>query len=102
MEVKERIKQAIKNADYNIDNLDKIISIAYFMGRESKAVEMGDRVKALLSRMRDRANKCRYHNMAHAIIDDDDITSVGVMEILYDHDYSRDETEAFSYDETNV
>lgn len=102
MTVKERIKQAINNADYDVDNLDKIIYLAYIMGRERKAVEMGDRIRALLSRMRDRANKCRYHNLANSIIDDNDITQIGVMEMLYDHEYSCDDTETFGYDETNV
>ena len=49
MTINERIKQAIENFDSETDNLDKIIALAYFIGREEATNEISDKVNAIFA-----------------------------------------------------
>ena len=105
MTIKERVHAALGRECLGMeDGLDKLLSVAYYMGRESKAVEASDKVAELLARMRGRADRCHFHRMAHSVIDDGALSSLrteeGVREFLYDSDYSCWITNEVGGDET--
>lgn len=103
MKCKDRIRQAILSGCLNNDDtMDKLITIAYYMGREAKAKERADEFSALIARMRERADACRYRLMAHSIIDDPSLESSLSREYIYDPDYSCDVTNAFGDDDTSL
>ena len=94
MTVIERIKQAVDNYDCEKDNLDKIIALAYMIGKEKATKEVSDAYSKLLAEQRERAEKCRYHKMAAEIIGD--------KEHLYFGDYDGGMRYTFGSDETEV
>lgn len=104
MKCKERVELALSRMELNADGLDKLLVVAYYMGRESKAVEVSDRLAELLARMRERANGCRFRHLANSVIDDEVLQSEvreGVFrEYVYDSDYSCSITEEVGSDET--
>lgn len=51
---------------------------------------MSDQYRAMIARMRERADACRYKHMAHAVIGDKDY--------IHHPDYSRDMTHMFGDD----
>lgn len=103
MKCKDRVRQAILSGCLNNDDtMDKLITIAYYMGREVKAKERADEFSALLARMRERADACRYNHMANSVIDDPSLESLGSREYIYDPDYSGDITNEFGDDETSL
>ena len=61
---------------------ERLISTAYYMGAESSARAVIDEHR----RQVDRADKCRYHNMASEVIGD---------AFIYDDNYSMDVTNTF-------
>jgi hypothetical protein len=71
-----------------------LIAIAYFMGRESQAREMGDKAKEIFKAQRERAEECRYNNMAMAV--------QGNIDWIYSPDYAEDMTGLFGSDETKL
>ena len=94
MTIKERIKQAIDNMDCDVDNIEKVIALAYYIGREDAAKTTSDMYNDVLAAQIKRANGCRYHNMAMDI--------QGGIHYVYTSDYSGDMTKTFGGDETNV
>ena len=97
MNCKELIMSIIDSPDQNgysmeIDDPRKLIAIAYYMGRESASREVSDMYAALLREQLDRAEKCRYRHMAHAI--------QGDVKYIYHSDYSGTMTGMFGKDET--
>lgn len=95
MTILERIKTAREsNEAYGeADTLNKLIALAYEIGRESATKEVSDDYNALIASMRERANACRYPHMANTIIG---------KAHLYHYAYAGDVTEAFGSDETNL
>ena len=49
MTINERINIAIENFDEKTDNLDKIIALAYFIGRDEAANFILDKVNAIFA-----------------------------------------------------
>lgn len=94
MTIRERVKIALDNCDCEQDNLDKIIALAYYMGREKATREISDKYNAVLAEQRKHAESCRYHKMAAAI--------VGDTHYIYSGDYSGDMTATFGNDETEL
>lgn len=94
MTINERIKKAIKNFDGDTDNIDKIIALAYYIGREDATKELSDKVSAVFSEQKKRVSECRYHNMAMNI--------QGDIDYVYSRDYAQDMTALFASDETNL
>ena len=94
MTILERIKVAREsNEAYgDKDTLNKLIALAYEIGRESATKEVSDDYTTLITSMRERANACRYPHMANAIIG---------KAHLYHYAYAGDITETFGSDETN-
>ena len=85
---------AQKGYDMSIDDPRKLIAIAYYMGRESATREVSDVYSALLRQQLDRADKCRYRHMAHAV--------QGDVKYIYHGDYSGDITSMFGADQTDL
>lgn len=94
MTVIERIGECIRNTDLETDNIEKLICIAYYIGREEATKKISDKYNELIKYQRRRARECRYHNMAMQIIGD--------INYIYSADYAGDVTATFGSDETEV
>lgn len=73
------------------DSIEKLVKIAYYMGREEAAREVSDKYNGHIAEQKQRASECRYHNMAAEIVGDEDY--------IYSGDYAGDFTNTFAYDE---
>lgn len=80
--------------DMESDNLDRLISFAYYMGREEATRQISDQYNALIQQMRARANACRYPHMANRIIGDRDF--------IYSNDYGQAFMSTFGRDKTDL
>ena len=94
MTVRERIKAALENYSADTDNLDKLVALAYLIGREEATKEISDKYSNLLKEQKERAKECRYHNMAAYI--------VGEADYIYSPDYANETNCLFGSDETNL
>lgn len=98
MTIAERVKKIVKDGcdidDGKSASLEKLVYIAYFMGREEAARRVCDKASDLIKAQRQRAKACRYHGMANAIIGDADY--------IFDGDYSGDMTDAFGNDPSDI
>ena len=94
MTINERIKQAIENFNGDTDNIDKIIALAYFIGREDATKVLSDNVNAVFAQQKERAKACRYSKMAMRV--------QGNIDYVYSQDYSQDMKKCFASDVTNL
>lgn len=99
MTVKEKIMNVVfskdqKGYDMEVDDFNKLITMAYYIGREAATKEVSDKYNALIKKQRTRANECRYKNMANKIVGDNDY--------IYFSDYAGTMTDMFGNDETNL
>lgn len=95
MTIINRIRAAVRaEKDMNADTLDKLLSVAYELGRFEATRETSDRYAALIREQNERADRCRYHKLAHEI--------VGDRTYLYSPDYSGDYVTCFGSDETSL
>lgn len=95
MTVLEYINGLVKNGvDMESDTMEKIVYLAYWIGREKATKQVSDDYTAVLSAQIERANNCRYKNMA--------MTVQGGVSYLYHSDYSQSMTTAFGSDETVI
>lgn len=95
MTIKERIMEIVHNKwDMEMDNLEKIVVMAYCIGRESGVREVSDEYRVLITEQRERANKCRYVHMANKII--------GSRDYIYHPDYAGEISAMFGDDETKL
>ena len=94
MTIIERIEKAIKNYDAEKDSIDKVIAMAYFIGREQATKELSDKIAKVFEEQKKRALKSRYHNIAMNV--------QGNISYVYSADYSQGMTESFGSDETEV
>jgi len=78
------------------DNIRKLIAMAYYMGRETATREICDRHNQQMTDMRKRADTCRYHIMANAIIGD------RTADQIYSGDYAGEMMGTFGADEINL
>ena len=97
MTCKELIESIINDPaqkGYSMDEDDarKLIALAYYMGRESAVREVCDQAAAIFAAQINRADQCRYHNLAHNI--------QGGITKIYHSDYSGDFTSTFGSDPT--
>lgn len=94
MTILERVKQIVreKSVDMESDSMEKLVYLAYYIGREEATREVSDRYKELIKGQRERAEKCRYHKMANDVI--------GNGLFVYSGDYAGDMTSMFGRDET--
>lgn len=94
MTVLERIRAAMVRVDYDRDDVDKLIALAYQIGREEATREVSDDYDKLISEQNAKADRCRYRHMAHEI--------VGDKKYIYHSEYAGDITETFGSDETRI
>lgn len=97
MTAKERVYEVVrdsKKVDMDKDSVDKLIMIAYFMGREKAAKEICDEAREIFREQRKRAEECRYYNMAMKV--------QGSNYRIYSSDYSGDFTNTFGNDVTEL
>lgn len=73
---------------------EKMILLAYEIGREEATKEVSDAYTDLLRKIRERADNCRYHHMARGI--------VGDTKYIYHPDYAGRVTEEFGDDRADV
>ena len=89
MSVLDAITADVQRDLQNPDIAD-LLWLAYQIGREDGVREMSDKYRDLIRRMRDRADHCRYHKMAHDVIGDKDY--------IYHPDYAGDMKSMFGGD----
>jgi hypothetical protein len=94
MKAKDLIKNVVSSCDLNSDSVEKLIALAYYMGREEATREISDKYNALIKAQHDRANACRYRCMANKIVGDQDH--------IYSGDYAGEITNLFGGDETQL
>ena len=93
--LRTRVKEAVDNPkDMEGDSLDKLLAIAYYMGREEATREVSDKYNAHLAAQHERAEACRYYKMAAAI--------VGPEKFLYCPDYAGEMSATFGNDATEL
>lgn len=93
--VRDRIKEAVyADKDMEQDSLNKLLALAYYMGREEATKEVSDQYNAVLAEQRKRAEACRYYNMATKII--------GNVKAVYSSDYAGEMTLTFGDDPTEL
>lgn len=100
MTIKDRVT-TIMTSQHNWDDdehtpatVEKMIAMAYYMGREMATREISDQYNALIAAQRERANACRYSKMANAIIGDQDY--------IYSDDYRGEMTSTFGNDTADI
>lgn len=94
MTVLEKVRQCVENLDCEKDTAEKLIALAYYIGKEEATREVSDSYKKLLKDQRSRAENCRYKHMAAKIIGD--------QKYIYFPDYAQDMTGLFGSDKTEV
>ena len=48
MTIKERVMHCVENLDCEKDNIEKLVALAYFIGKEEATKNVSDAVKALI------------------------------------------------------
>lgn len=94
MTVLQRIKQAVNNLDCSKDDVNKIIALAYMIGKEEATRTVSDEYKKLIKEQRKRADNCRYKHLANKII--------GEQNYIYFGDYDNAMTGLFGSDDTTI
>lgn len=92
MTVIERVKECVKNLECEKDSIEKVIALAYYIGKEEATREVSDAYTKLIREQRKRADKCRYKHMAHEVI--------GSQNYIYFGDYDMAMTGIFGSDPT--
>lgn len=87
--VYERFYEAMHKGYENQNDVDKVISYAYEMGRHHAAREVSDRATEKFKEILKRADECRYYKMAHKVAGDFD-PFTGNSGFVYSSDYSGD------------
>ncbi len=95
MTVKERVLETLNVVDMDCDSYEKLIAMAYYMGRERATREICDKHNARMKKIKERAKSCRYWKMAEKVLGEE----AGE---IYSADYAGDMTETFADDETEL
>jgi ABC-type Fe3+-citrate transport system substrate-binding protein len=96
MTVIERINLAVSSGNYEHDNIDKLISLAYHIGKEIATREVCDKHTKIFNECRERAKHERYYNIANRVLGN--INN----DVIYHPDYAMDMKSTFGSDETNI
>lgn len=94
MTILQRIKAALNDFDCSRDDLNKIIALAYYIGKEEATRQVSNEYVQLIKEQRTRADNCRYKNLANKII--------GEQNYIYFGDYDQAMTGLFGSDETEI
>lgn len=96
MTMNERVKEAIKNCNYDdASDVNAVIAYAYWLGRHKATREICDEAKEIYNEQKERAEKMRYHNMAMNVLQ-------GSVHLNYHDDYSSTYVDEFGSIETDV
>lgn len=91
MTYREKIMDIVnQNVDLDQDSLEKVIKIAYMMGRESATKEVSDLYRDHIAAQQARAKACRYSHMAETVVGDETY--------IYTPDYAGEFTAEFGGD----
>lgn len=94
MTIVERINAIINNdVDCEKDSVEKLVYLAYFIGREEACREVSDLYRKHLLNQNARAQECRYHKMVDKILDNKS-------GFIYHSDYAQTMKTMFGNDET--
>lgn len=96
MTIYDRVQQLVngdRKVDMETDSLDKLICMAYWIGREEATRATSDAYAAHMAAQTERAKTCRYHRMALDILQNG-------KGYIYMSDYRKDMTASFGSDET--
>jgi hypothetical protein len=93
--VRETVARIVHEADFENDEIGKIIAMAYYIGRESVAKKLCDEHSRRVSKARTKAGRMRYHRMINSVLN-----AMGG-DIIYSPDYSGDMTATFGSDEVS-
>ena len=98
MTILERVKDVL-TSEFPMDEdapatVEKMILLAYYIGREEAARQVSDMYAAHIREQRERADQCRYRHMAQAV--------VGPENYLYSPDYAQEMTETFGSDPADI
>ena len=98
MTVLERVHSIINSEiDMEADgpaSIEKMIYLAYYIGREEADRECSDKYNAHIAAQKKRASECRYKHMAAAI--------VGPEDYIYTPDYAQDMTALLGSDRADI
>lgn len=98
MTIIERIRQIVASeidlSEEKPASLEKLVYIAYFMGREEATREVSDKYSAHIAEQHKRADACRYSRMANAV--------VGPERFIYSGDYACEMTGLFGSDPADI
>ena len=101
MTIRDRVRNIVKSHEYSSilssegrANIEKMILMAYYMGREEAAKEVSDKYSEHLKKQRERADNCRYYKLVHSII--------GPEKYLYNTDYAGEMTREFGDDLADI
>jgi hypothetical protein len=75
------------------DDVRKLVVLAYYYGRETAVKELSQKVNKVFAEQIERADKCRYRNMAMKV--------QGDVHIIYSNDYAGDMISTFGTDKLN-
>lgn len=91
MTYREKILNILnQDIDLDTDSVEKLVYIAYVMGREEATRKVSDLYRNHLAEQRKRAEACRYNHMAEKVI--------GAETYLYTPDYAGEFTAEFGGD----
>ena len=99
MTIVERI-HSLLNSEHDLESEntkaseEKMIYLAYYIGREEGTRRTADLYTNLLAGQRERARQCRYSKMAMRVLGD--------KEFIYQPDYRMDMTRTFGGDRADV
>lgn len=94
MTIIEKVRQCVNALDCEKDSIEKVIALAYYIGKEEATREVSDTYKKLIQEQRERAAECRYKHMANAVIGDQNY--------IYFSDYDCAMTGLFGGDDTKI
>ncbi len=99
MTVKERVLSVVRDGvdlgnGYDKSSIEKMIYLAYYIGREQATREVSDRYNAHIAEQKARAKKSRYYRLALSVVGNEDY--------LYSTDYSAEMTGTFGSDEADI
>lgn len=81
------------------NDIDGLISLAYWIGRESATKQVADRYCDRIKKMREFASKQKYHHLCNAVIDSANMVMGKHMgDYVYQPDYAGDVTNEFGHD----
>ena len=94
--VKELIESIVNDSNVKLssDTLERLVTVAYYMGRETATREVSDLYMARICAQEERARECRYHNLAREIIGD--------TKPIWRYDYRQEVMNLFGGDETRL